>query len=199
MLDLSYTDEERARQVIQLVHEGEAMRPARGPDIVRVFTDGSCINNGKRNAAAGIGVHWPDHQHEDISLRYRGASLLGAGGPAGTVTNQRSELEAIHVALQMAITTPGYVPQQWQIHVYSDSSYSIKALTEWVYKWEQNDWKTHARRPVKNRDLIQPIFALMGQHRVVFFHCTAHTDRLDERSRCNAIADRLAVQGAKSE
>lgn len=176
-----------------------------GAPVIRVFTDGSCVGNGKRNAVAGIGVHFPDGQAHDIGLPYNGrhitactqtGALLGESPDYGScsVTNQRAELEAIHVAIETTIETDSYHDSDIrpQIHLYSDSEYAINALSDWVYKWQQNDWKTSNKRPVKNRDQIEPIFALMGEHRVVFFHSPAHTNKLDERSKGNAVADQLA-------
>ena len=39
-----------------------------------IFTDGSCINNGKKNASAGIGVFYGD---KDLSIFYNDVELIG--------------------------------------------------------------------------------------------------------------------------
>ena len=33
-----------------------------------VFTDGSCINNGKSSCKAGYGVYFPNKEFKDVSL-----------------------------------------------------------------------------------------------------------------------------------
>lgn len=195
---------------------------ARENDTVRIFTDGSAINNGKANALAGIGIYFPDGQAPSMSLPYCGSHLsvdpatgflvplAGPNGPAGDgpegvgkeafglhwekPTNQRAELEAIRVAVEVAIQTPGYVPRKTIIQIFTDSEYCIQSLTNWGYNWMANGWKTSAGKAVKNRDIIEPLFGLFPRHKVLFVHTPSHTAKLDERSRGNAIADQLATR-----
>jgi ribonuclease HI len=166
---------------------------------IRVFTDGSCVNNGKKNSKGGMGIHFPDGQSTDLSLPYLGTIPQECGDHgsgqaylgAGKVTNQRAELTAIYVAISVAgpLLDDGEV-----IHVYTDSEYCINSLTNWCYTWRANEWKTANSKPVKNRDIIEPLLDLMRQYRTVFFHAAAHTDGTDARSRGNARADWLATQ-----
>ena len=175
---------------------------------IRVFTDGSCVGNGKASAVAGIGVHFPDGQAPNIGLPYKGrflivdfytGTLIGETGDGHRATNQRAELEAIRIAIELSTQIVGYIPKDVHIHVYTDSSYAIDALTVWIYNWEKNDWKTAHGRPVKNRDLMEAICKLMRQNRVVFFHSPAHTSQTDYRSRGNAVADDLAQKASLSQ
>jgi len=39
--------------------------------------------------------------------------------------------------------------------IYSDSKYAVGCMTEWIYKWIQNDWTNSAGNEVANRDLIE--------------------------------------------
>jgi ribonuclease HI len=55
-----------------------------------IFTDGACINNGKQNAKAGYGIHFPNNELNDISEHFINSPI----------TNQRAELYAILVALE---------------------------------------------------------------------------------------------------
>ncbi|KAI8323162.1 hypothetical protein GQ54DRAFT_242304, partial [Martensiomyces pterosporus] len=52
---------------------------------VVVYTDGSCINNGKPGATAGAGAYFGPNDPRNYSGRLSG----------GAQTNQRAELEAI--------------------------------------------------------------------------------------------------------
>lgn len=174
--------------------------------IITVFTDGSVIGNGKASAKGGIGVHFPNKEIPDISACYRGRNLhidetsgqlRGEGRGSGVVTNQRAELEAIRVAIATIDQLSWYKRRQVHIHLFTDSEYSIQALTNWVYKWVDNDWKTVNGKPVKNVDLIAPIFEMLSVHRVKFFHCAAHTQKTDPRSLGNAKADALATKATK--
>ena len=112
----------------------------------------------------------------------------------GLVTNQRAELEAIRVAVEMISVLADYVAWKTVIHLYTDSEYSIQALTNWGHTWKVNQWRTRDRKPVKNRDLIEPLLDLLLAHRVVFFHSPSHTEKQDPRSLGNARADTLAQQ-----
>ena len=44
-----------------------------------------------------------------------------------------------------------------KIIIVSDSSYSIKAITQWANKWQRNNWKTSSGSPVKNKIILENI------------------------------------------
>lgn len=174
---------------------------------VEVFTDGSCHNNGKKNSLAGMGIHFPSRKNGDYSVPYYGyipavnleTGLISHVGPLrpeegrrSKVTNQRAELTAIYLAIQLAAIW--CLGDRVHVKVMTDSEYCINSLTDWCFKWRDNDWKTANGKPVKNRDIIEPILALMKQYRVTFFHVAAHTNNQDARSIGNARADWLATQ-----
>lgn len=172
-------------------------------DVIRVFTDGSARQNGSVKAKGGIGVYFPDHQAPSVSLPYHGNHLVIANGAlvreefgTGVATNQRAELEAIRVAIELAAATKGYERKKTEIHIFTDSEYAINCLTVWIYTWVANDWKTSRRKDVLNKDIIEPLFSLVIENRVLFFHTLAHTDKQDERSRGNAVANSLAQDGS---
>ena len=178
-------------------------------EVIRVFTDGSCLNNGKKNSTGGIGIHFPDGQFSDVSLPYHGhlihdddSSLPHGDEDRGKITNQRAELTAIHHALQIVTHEADAAGDRRdlrnvEVHLYTDSAYAINSLTNWCYTWKTNNWKTSNGKPVKNRHLIESLLGMMKRVRVTFFHAEAHTDRTDERSLGNARADFLATQATK--
>lgn len=151
-----------------------------------VFTDGACSNNGKKaaKAAAGIGIHFPNKEYNDISQKFT----------EGLITNQRAELYAIKVALDTAIQDTFD-----NITVYTDSLYSIKSLTLWIKKWENNNWKGTNGKTVKNLDLIRRIYQILKDNdgKIKFIHVRSHTGKNTFEAICNDIADRLAVEGSK--
>ena len=150
-----------------------------------VFTDGSCLNNGKPDSAAGYGIHYPNKEHPDVGRPFNHPPM----------TNQRAELYAIYKALKTT-TKENYT----KIKLYSDSDYSMKCLTQWASNWEKNGWVNAKKKPVKNQDLLKPLYKLYkkpkNKTRIVFFHVKAHTGKNDFYSIGNAEADRLAVQGS---
>ena len=42
---------------------------------------------------------------------------------------------------------------QVEFDIYSDSTYTIKGLTEWMAGWKRKGWKTAGKKDVLNRDL----------------------------------------------
>jgi len=154
--------------------------------MIKVWTDGSSINNGKKNAKAGVGVWFgDDHDPRNVSEPLRGSEQ----------TNNRAELTAIMRALEILLVSSS---TDKEIVILSDSMYSINALTIWIKNWIKNDWKTSNKKPVKNKDLIQRIHQLMKRFpNLRFQHIKAHTTKMDPDTVGNRIADLLAINGAK--
>jgi len=152
------------------------------PPII-AFTDGSCINNGKKNPQAGIGVFFPNSEYQNISEKYTNPPI----------TNQRAELYAILKCLQ-AINMNNHS----HITITTDSLYSIKCLTVWIHTWIANDWKSAKRVPVKNKDIIQPIYDILtsNPNKITFKHVQSHTNNGTFESEANNAADKLATNGA---
>ena len=148
-----------------------------------IFTDGSCTNNGKKNANAGIGVYFPCKEFEDISEIFTKTPI----------TNQRSELYAIYKAL---LTVTENNNNFNKIFIYSDSLYSIKCVTEWIKKWEKNDWIGSNKKPIQNQDLIKPINEILKKHdkKIIFRHVKAHTGMDTLEALFNDTADKLACK-----
>ena len=82
------------------------------------------------------------------------------------------------------------------VHIKSDSKYSIQCVTEWYLSWEKNGWMTRDG-PVKNKDLILLIRAKLVSReskgtKTQFIWVKGHAS-----DPGNIAADRLAVEGAK--
>ncbi|MHB1865731.1 MAG: ribonuclease H family protein [Candidatus Saccharimonadales bacterium] len=110
---------------------------------VTIYTDGACINNGRPGARAGFGVWFGPEDPRNISEIVSGDRH----------TNQIAELEACAVALEHPVC------EGKQVHLYTDSQYTIKCVTEYIPSWclryPRGDWKTADDQPVKNRNLLQ--------------------------------------------
>lgn len=104
-----------------------AHRRVRGAEIpeeaITVYTDGSCMNNGDENAAAGSGVWFGHEDPRNIARRV----------PGTTQTNQAGEVFAITLA---ARATPPFAP----LHIISDSRYAIDGLTMHLQDWSDKGW-----------------------------------------------------------
>ncbi|KAH7903891.1 ribonuclease H-like protein [Hygrophoropsis aurantiaca] len=90
---------------------------------IKIFTDGSCSNNGKQNAKCGAGIWIADDHPLNQSIRIKN----------DTQSNQVGELVAILKALQS--TNPA-VP----VTIATDSMYAIDGLTKHLTTWEDQGW-----------------------------------------------------------
>lgn len=154
-------------------------------DIV-VFTDGSAKRDNKSNTVySGYSNYYPNNEFEDV-----GDPFL-----IKPYTNQRAELYAIYIAIK---TITSAIPDFGSITVYTDSEYSRKCATEWVYKWVNNNWKTTKNKPVKNRDILEEMYHLLKKFRsrIYFVHVRSHSKGTDELSINNTYADKLASAGS---
>ena len=99
-------------------------------------------------------------------------------GGFSLTTNNRMELLAVIKGLEAI---------RWEnaeVHVYSDSSYVVKAINEgWIEKWQRKGFAK-----VKNTDLWIRFRTVYKKHRVAFHWIKGHAGH-PENERC----DRLAV------
>jgi ribonuclease HI len=136
-----------------------------------VYTDGSCIHNGKINAKAGIGIFFGPDDTRNVSKRIEGKQ-----------TNNRAELTALIEAYYIIEED---INEGKRISVMSDSLYAIRSLTSYG-------------EDIPNIDLISLLQKLYhGKHNVQFLHIKAHTNKKDVHSVGNEGADRLANQSIK--
>lgn len=138
--------------------------------VVEVFTDGACLGNPGPGGWGAI-LRFGRHEREI----YGGEPLT---------TNNRMELTAAIEALE-SLTRPSTV------HLYTDSVYLRRGITEWVLVWKRNGWKTRDKKPVKNVDLWTRLDAAAQRHDVHWFWVKGHAGHPE-----NERADQLAVRGA---
>lgn len=103
-----------------------------------------------------------------------------AGG-AASGTNNIGELSAV-LALLRATAHTGE-----DLLVYCDSQYVINSLTKWIHGWKRNGWRTAAKKPVANADLIRAIDSELQGRRVRFEWVRGHAGH-----DLNETADTLA-------
>lgn len=150
-----------------------------------VFTDGSCMGNGRDNATGGIGIYFPNKELRNISKVYRHDKC----------TNQRTELYAILTAIRYINQKLGL--DKYELLIKTDSKYSISCITEWTPGWINNNWITKSNKPVANREYIESIYKYYLKYNISFEHVEAHTNGTDPDSVYNDKADKLAVKATK--
>jgi ribonuclease HI len=142
-----------------------------------IYTDGACSHNGnKEKAKAGIGVYFSEsntEKYENISQK------LEIREP----TNNKAELIAILESLRS--TQNSKLP----ITIYTDSQYSINAITLCYPEWIKTD-KLHTK---KNTDILTKIHLQLVSRDVYFKHIKGHSKQTDIHSLGNEKADYLAT------
>ena len=157
---------------------------------IYIYTDGSAINNGKKNAIGGYGVYFPKYPDLNVSEPYK--------FPNSIPTNQKTELYAIYIALLQSMKIKNI--KDCNIHIYSDSSYSINCITKWIPTWIKNNWKKADNTVVKNIELLKIIWIAFNNLKsnckdIKFHHINSHTGKKDEHSIGNDVADKFANAG----
>ena len=140
-----------------------------------VYTDGSCSNNGRKNAMAGIGIYFGENDARNVSQRV-----------VGKQSNNTGELGAI---LHLYDIIKGDIASGKKIAVISDSIYAIRCVTTYGKKCEEDGWKSD----IPNKEMVKKVYELYkGKSNVQFMHIMAHTGKTDRHSLGNDGADRLA-------
>lgn len=106
------------------------------------------------------------------------------GGETET-TNNRMEMMAAIKALEAI--KPGY---KGTVTLWTDSTYVLKGITEWIHGWKKRDWKKSDKKPVINKDLWQQLDALNAERDISWKWVKGHAG-----IEGNERADELARQG----
>jgi ribonuclease HI len=110
------------------------------------------------------------------------------GGAAAHTTNNRMELTAAIEALEFVQAVDGPVA------VYTDSTYVIKGIREWIWAWRRRGWKTAEGSDVLNRALWEQLSALVdarGKNAIEWHYVRGHVGT-PGNERVDEIADRNA-------
>lgn len=134
---------------------------------VELFTDGGCRGN---PGPGGWGA----------LLRFGGVEKELKGAELDT-TNNRMELTAAIEGLK-ALKRP------CKVTLTTDSQYVKNGITQWMTNWKKNNWKTAAKKPVKNKDLWQALDDALQPHDVTWAWVKGHSGH-DENERVDELAN----------
>ena len=144
-----------------------------------VFTDGAA----KRNPGPGgwgVVIVRPDGRVTEL------------GGGAETTTNNRMELTGAIRALAHLQQTSG------PLAIYTDSTYVIQGIREWIHNWKRRGWKTATGAEVLNRALWEDLSDLTtarGPRAIAWHYVRGHVGT-PGNERVDEIADSFAVHRA---
>jgi ribonuclease HI len=139
-----------------------------------IYTDGACSPNPGPGGWGAVIIQ-------------DGSVLSELSGFEEYSTNNRMELTA-------AVEVLKSVKEPASIDLYTDSVYLKNGITEWINKWQLNDWRTADRKEVKNIDLWRQLLAQIEHHQVHFHWIKGHA-----ANPYNIRADELAVAARKGE
>ena len=133
---------------------------------VEIFTDGACSGNPGPGGWGAI-------------LRYGGHEKEMNGGEKET-TNNRMEMTAVIESLA-ALKKPCHVD------LYTDSVYVKDGVTKWLQGWKDNNWRTAAKKTVKNQDLWERIDSEIQRHTITWHWIKGHAGH-PENERADVLA-----------
>ena len=168
-----------------------------------IYTDGSCKKNKRvkdisKQPKGGIGVFIDDDNSFNISESF---SIY-------PVTNIRTELYACIKACEIFIkhfhhkkkTKKTEAEGEDTLIIYTDSQFTINAITKWCRNWKKNNWKKSNGDNVLNVDLISCLDKYYCSYPICFQHVKSHQkEPLDKESNeyrhwyGNMMADKLAT------
>jgi len=135
-------------------------------DKVTIYTDGGCRGNPGPGGWGAL-LLFGEHQKEIY-------------GYEKETTNNRMELMAAICSLEA-------LSRACSVILITDSQYVRQGITQWMESWKKRDWKTAAKKPVKNKDLWQKLDAVVSDHDIEWQWVKGHSgDEGNER------ADQLA-------
>lgn len=136
---------------------------------LEIYTDGACRGN---PGPGGWGA-----------LLLFGDKRKELCGGEELTTNNRMELLAAISALES-------LKRSCELTLYTDSQYVRKGITEWIENWKRRNWRTAAKKPVKNEDLWRLLDDQVARHQVNWVWVKGHAG-----NEGNEIADQLANRG----
>ena len=137
-----------------------------------IYTDGACRGNPGQGGWGAVIVY----QHHQKIL----------SGKETYTTNNRMELMA-------AIQGLSALKEPCRIDLYTDSQYVQKGVSLWLDKWKKSNWKTAAKKPVKNVDLWQVLDEVTAQHDIHWHWVKGHAGHTG-----NELADQIAREAIDS-
>ncbi len=127
--------------------------------MIKIYTDGSCLENPGNGGWAAIIID----DGKKIQIK----------GSKKNTTNNQMELLAPIEALKK-------IPKGSVVQIFTDSKYVKSGITEWIYNWKKNGWKTADKQPVKNKELWEELDLLANEFEISWNWVKAHsTDELN--------------------
>ena len=139
---------------------------------VIIYTDGACRGN------PGPGGWGALVKFDEVKKEIFGGSK--------DTTNNQMELSA-------AIEGLAILKEPCSVELFTDSKYVMDGITQWIQNWKKNNWRTAAKKDVKNKELWKKLDELILYHQVQWHWVKGHSGDMG-----NETADFLANKGIDS-
>ena len=139
---------------------------------VTIYTDGACRGN---PGPGGWGA----------LIKFDSMEKEIFGGKNDTTNNQMELLAAIEGLAALK--------EPCSVEIFTDSKYVMDGITQWIKNWKKNNWRTAAKKEVKNKELWQKLDHLISKHQVQWRWVKGHSGDAG-----NETADLLANKGIDS-
>ncbi len=100
--------------------------------MITIYTDGGCSGN-------------PGPGGWAFAVSETGKLVETRSGGDGATTNNRMELTAVINALRYALEKG-----EKDVTILTDSQYVKNGITQWIFTWKKNGWRTSGKSAVKN-------------------------------------------------
>ena len=138
--------------------------------MIKIYTDGSCLENpGKGGWAAIIFI---GEKKKIIS-----------GNQKNTTNNKMELLAPIEALKTLKINS--------KVEIITDSKYVKLGITEWIKNWKKNGWKTSNKKEVKNIQLWKELDSLVNNFDIEWSWVKGHST-----NQFNNEVDLLAKKAA---
>jgi ribonuclease HI len=137
-----------------------------------IFTDGACTGNPGPGGWASI-------------LAFPEGHVTELGGANPETTNNRMEMVGALRALASLEEAPSPL-----IILYTDSTYVIRGITQWIWAWKQRGWRNAEGGEVSNRDLWEELLRQVTRlkpAKIEWKYVRGHTG-VPGNERCDEIA-----------
>ena len=148
---------------------------------ITIYTDGACSGNpGPGGWGCVILEGEPDNPSKEIEM---------SGGEKSTTNNRMELMAAIQSLSRVAQDSEMAVNE---VTLITDSQYVKNGITQWIFNWKKNGWKTANKQPVKNQDLWIKLDELTHTLNIKWGRVKGHAG-----NKYNEICDTLATTAAK--
>ena len=139
--------------------------------MIKIYTDGSCLKNPGSGGWAAVIIE-------------NGQERVISGSEKYTTNNQMELLATIKALEEFS--------NKENITIVTDSKYVKDGITNWIQKWEINNWKTSNKKSVKNIHLWKKLAELNNKHIVEWTWVKGHSN-----DPLNDLVDQMAKKAAK--